>query len=799
MWFFLGLGAIFAFLTAVILPWINRSRIQDLVNEIYKLKIQLNAYNLTIEKKESKNPSTSRLPYTSDELVTQSRSIAVNNKVEDNPEKKNKLEKPISRKMNNSFELQFGKLLPVWIGAIALALAGFYMVKYSLEEGLLSPSVRIALGIMFGALMAYMADFIRNKPKISNGKKISQALSGAGIADLYICVFAATNLYDILPSFIGFVGMALITIFAVFLSLRHGIAIALIGLLGGMITPALINSTSPSAPMLFMYLYFVIGGLIWVIRKRNWWIIAFPTIIAAFLWVLVWVYGGYYSPIDTIWLGMFLIAISGTVVISSRNMLISNNYKNKINPISVLNYIVLAGAIFITALISSYSDFGVFEWGLFALLSFASIGLAYFDQQNYGFLPLLAMIVIAVMLDMWSAYDQLTFAIVISAFAMIYIISGSIIQYSCYKPFKWSILTCVTAIVYYCLGYYKLSNAVFLTSIPHIWSILALLFSIYSLHVLQKVRIEMPQEHAQKQHIMATYALTIAAFLSLAFAIEIPQDFLSIALSAEILAIAWIKTKIDIKALKFIAIILFSVVALLFIPQILLAIQLAAYSLIEVKISLQKLPYINSPTMQLGVPAICFGISSYFFRFDKDGRFVKYLEVSSIILISIMGYYFIREFFYYNTNKLFIKPSFTERGVITNIIFLFGILCLWIGRKYKREAVSYIGLILSLSSIFRIIYFDYFKYNPLWSAEEVGSVPVFNALLITYGLPVLFTWKFTQELVCIKRFKLVNYSNYFILITLFLLVSLNIRQVFQGSFLNGKVISIAEIYTYSII
>ncbi len=114
-----------------------------------------------------------------------------------------------------SFEQQFGARLPVWIGGVALALAGFFMVKYSIEAGFLSPAVRVVLGIIFGAGLLCAATWLRAGESSANSARIAQALSGAGIADLYVYIFAATNLYDLVPGFIAFSGMALVTAAAV--------------------------------------------------------------------------------------------------------------------------------------------------------------------------------------------------------------------------------------------------------------------------------------------------------------------------------------------------------------------------------------------------------------------------------------------------------------------------------------------------------------------------------------------------------------------------------------------------------
>ena len=68
------------------------------------------------------------------------------------------------------------------------------------------------------------------------------------------------------------------------LDLRHGPPIALLGMVGGFLTPALMASGEPTALMFFSYLFFVFAGLIIIIAQRGWWLLALPAVLAAFAW-----------------------------------------------------------------------------------------------------------------------------------------------------------------------------------------------------------------------------------------------------------------------------------------------------------------------------------------------------------------------------------------------------------------------------------------------------------------------------------------------------------------------------------
>jgi uncharacterized membrane protein len=809
----LAIGFGFLFLASLVLPWINRSHIQ-------KLRAEVDALNALVRhgtiEKAPQAPQEVEQPH----AATASEDVAVSQE----PvfaEELSPIDAPSqTQKRRISFEQQFGARLPVWIGGIALAFAGFYMVKYSIETGLLSPAVRVVLGTLFGVGLLAAANWVRTKPTFANGARIAQALSGAGIADLYVCMFAATSLYHLVPNVVGFLGMAVVTAVAVVLSIRHGMPIALLGLVGGFLTPAMVGSNDPSAATLFIYLYFLTTGIMAVIRKQHWWVMAVPTVIGAFLWVFIWMFGGNFNPSDSLYLGLFLMAVSATVVITSKQQYAEEsehgttlndmqstaalNYIaltfNDMQSTAVLNYIALGGSILIMGLIAAQSGFGVMEWGLFGLLSLGGIGLAFFNQRLYGLVPWVSMAVNAVMLMVWTTPDINLYALTLTLFAALYIASGYVLQSRSERPLLWSGLTAAAALGYYLLAYYKLHNSFTVAFIPLFWGAIAVEFAGLASLAMKRLYADIPSDHPQKQHVLAIYAATTTAFLSIGLTIELPREFLSVAFAAQLFAIAWINTKVDVKALRPIAGVLAGVFGLLLLPQIVLLVQLTAYSLVEARLNLQEtVPLVNWPVFQLGLPALCFVGASLLLRRQLDDRLVRAFEVVAIALVGVMGYYLTRHAFHLDENVLFVKAGFVERGVITNILFLYGLACLWVGRNYARQAVSMSGLVLVGVAVFRIGYFDMLVYNPLWSPQEVGQFPLINGLVLAYGLPMAWTWKATQELPSAGKPEWTKYGYGFLLVLAFTFLSLNIRQLFHGAYLNASGATNAETYTYSVV
>ena len=60
------------------------------------------------------------------------------------------------------FEERLGTRWVVWIGGLALALGGFFLVRYSIEAGLIGPRVRIMLGGLFALALLVAGEWSRS-------------------------------------------------------------------------------------------------------------------------------------------------------------------------------------------------------------------------------------------------------------------------------------------------------------------------------------------------------------------------------------------------------------------------------------------------------------------------------------------------------------------------------------------------------------------------------------------------------------------------------------------------------------
>ena len=157
-----------------------------------------------------------------------------------------------------------------WISGLALFLGFAFAIQYSFEHNLIRPEIRMALGFIAGfALVAGGLVLHRRKQYVIG----AQTLCATGVVVLYAVTFACRALYHFeffgpLPTFLF---MALITTTAFLLAVRlDALVVAILGMLGGFLTPILLSTGEDNPLGLFGYIAILDAGLIFVALNRRW-------------------------------------------------------------------------------------------------------------------------------------------------------------------------------------------------------------------------------------------------------------------------------------------------------------------------------------------------------------------------------------------------------------------------------------------------------------------------------------------------------------------------------------------------
>ena len=160
-----------------------------------------------------------------------------------------------------------------WLGGVSVALAGIFLVKYTIDQGLLAPLARVVLGIAGGlAMHGFVAWRVRGPggyhPALS-------ALAAAGSVTIAAAVLAALHLYDLVHPLPAFAILALLALATMLLALQHGPILAALGLLGGYAVPLLVGGDSErmGAVLAYATLISAAGMLMarYACRRWLWW------------------------------------------------------------------------------------------------------------------------------------------------------------------------------------------------------------------------------------------------------------------------------------------------------------------------------------------------------------------------------------------------------------------------------------------------------------------------------------------------------------------------------------------------
>jgi hypothetical protein len=174
-----------------------------------------------------------------------------------------------------NWEQFMGVKLFAWVAGLALFLGVVFFVKYSFDNGLISKEMRVAIGYVVG--IALLVGGVLTSRK--NYLVLAHTLCATGVVILYAITFAARSYYHFLDPLPAFAVMALITATGFGLAVRlNALVVAILGMLGGFLTPILLSTGVDNPGGLFGYIAILDAGLIFVALYRRWF---FVTALAA--------------------------------------------------------------------------------------------------------------------------------------------------------------------------------------------------------------------------------------------------------------------------------------------------------------------------------------------------------------------------------------------------------------------------------------------------------------------------------------------------------------------------------------
>ena len=153
------------------------------------------------------------------------------------------------------------------IGAVTLILAAGFVFKYAADNGWIGPWARVLAGIIAGGAACATAELLVRR----GHRVVAQGVAGLGIAIFYFSLFAAYQIFELLPQLAVFCLMAGVTVLGGILAIRYqGQALAVLAAAGGFLTPVMLSTGENRPWELNIYLLVLAGGSIYLAVKQRW-------------------------------------------------------------------------------------------------------------------------------------------------------------------------------------------------------------------------------------------------------------------------------------------------------------------------------------------------------------------------------------------------------------------------------------------------------------------------------------------------------------------------------------------------
>jgi uncharacterized membrane protein len=703
------------------------------------------------------------------------------------------------------FEERLGTQWTVWVGGLALALGGFFLVRYSIEQGWFGPGMRVFLGALLALALIAAGEWARRKENFTGisgvpAAHIPSILTAAGTAVAYADVWAAYALYGFLSPGSAFILLGIVALATLAAALLHGPALAGLGLVGAYVTPLIVSTDQPSFWALYLYLAVVTAAAFALARARLWRWLALTAVGFGFFWTLP---GLDVFPVAALEAHLFhvvagFLLVAGLIV--SGLLFGPDAEPGRIDPVSSVALAVYLLAATLIVLASRHDSIALIA---FAALVAATIAIAWRTDAAVAAVPAAGVMIGLVFLQFavnvtWEQLvlpagptagaipepqrffygRQMTLG---AAFAMLFGTVGFLAQGRSTRPIApmlWAASAVFVPLAILAALYYRIY--IFERSIPFAGMAL-LLAALFAIATEMLSRREARPGSAAAAAIFATGSV---AALALALTMALEKGWLTVALALMVPGIAFVQDKRPLPALRTLAAVMVGVV-----------LARVAWELRIVGPDVGRTPIFNWLLWGYGVPAVAFWLGGHILRRRADDAAARMADSAALLFAVLLAVLQVRHYvtggsIYRTANAL------NEIALHVNVGLAVTIGLEWL-RQRTHSVIHNVGaLLIAALTLAGIVIGLGLIANPMIMPWRVGG-PFFNLILLGYGLPAVLT----AALALITRgHRPPAYSQAAAIVAVALAIaylSLQVRRFFHTDLLVGGGTSDAEQYTYS--
>ena len=191
----------------------------------------------------------------------------------------------------DDLEKRIGQFWLNRIGIVALLIGISYFLKYAFDNNWIGPGGRVAIGLLVGIGLVLWSERFRSRGYAA----FSYSLKAVGIGALYLSLWGAFQIYNLIPAAAAFVAMALVTAATIALALSQDAELlASFALVGGFVTPVLLSTGQNHEAVLFSYVGLLDLAILTIALFKPWRRLLWGSFAGTILLYLGW-YSAYYS------------------------------------------------------------------------------------------------------------------------------------------------------------------------------------------------------------------------------------------------------------------------------------------------------------------------------------------------------------------------------------------------------------------------------------------------------------------------------------------------------------------------
>ena len=706
-----------------------------------------------------------------------------------------------------SFEERFGTRWTVWVGGLALALGGIFLVHYSIEQGLIGPKLRLFFGALLAAALIAAGERARRQENRTGfaglpSAHIPSILTAAGTTVAYAVVYAAYALYGFLGPALAFVLLGAVALATLAAALLHGPWLAALGVAGAYVTPLLIASAEPNYWALYVYLAVVSAAAFALARIRLWRWLAFAAVGFGIFWVLP---GMHVAHVDALGAHLFHVAVGFALVTA---MIVSGLLfgppadPGRIDSVSSLALSVyLIGALLLV--LASRHDPAALT--VFTALVATTVVISWRAEAAAAALPVAAALA-ALMIARW-AFDAEIAGLIAApgsageaapqpwradlgphlalgfGFAALFGLSGYLAQGRSdgpIVPLLWSASGMLAPLLILIALYWRIAG--FERSIP--FAGVALLLAALNGLATEQLSKRTPRPGLAAAE--ALYATGAISALALALTFSLEKGWLTIALALMVPGIAWIAERRPLPMLRWLAA---AVVALVMAR--------VAWEPRIVGSDVGTTPIFNWLLYGYGVPTVAFWYAGHLLRKRADDQPARMVDAAAILFTVLFASLQIRHLT--NNGDIYGRGGgLAELGLQVCVG-----LAMAIGLERLRERTKSIvhdagALIIAALTATAIVLGLFLAGNPLFTGEPVGGAFI-NLILLGYAMPAILAIALALQT---RHVRPQAYRICAAVLSIGLALAylmLEVRRLYHGPVLSRGPTTDAEQWTYSVV